>query len=283
MKIYKDSENLGWVGCVHFDRAQQSMLLVKNLKRQSQVEEEMKKRGFEDADSQRRHKREIMDYLVGHGLLQKPGKWELLGGKIAFWQGNPDLQREFIALSDKERPGITTGAQKLFLDKVWKMVLYDEDRLIRAADCTADAEYVEEGGLIIGQKTLLLRHDDKDRDNPNNTEAFYPRFWYLVESIGGGELRTEAIKKTISAPKWIPLLQLHPYFRDSSRYYPFHPAHVPGVIAAARYFIKRDDDDFFKVVVQYLEKTYGKLKTETTAIKEQSWEELTKSVEPLHR
>ena len=273
MKIYRDPENIGWAACVEINPDDMTILLVRNLKRESQINRELLKQGFETEEDQRRHKRRIIWELSQKRLLEKPSKWELLGGKISYWQGNPALRKEFNSLVLEE-------AQKEFEEKIGERVLFDNELLARAAESTAESEYVEEGGKIIKEKLFLTRVNDPDRTDPKNPNLFYPRFWYLV-NVASGTLRTEPIKDSISEPRWIPLLQLHPYLSKENSF-PFHPSHCLGVVAAAKYFIRNGRPEFAEVV-SYLEKTFGAQKEAETFEDCSDWESFAKTVKPLEK
>ena len=273
MQFYKDSQNIGWAGCVHINPHDITILLVKNLKREAQVRAELVRQGHESEEEQKLNLKRIT-YELSHwgpskkSILEKPGKWELLGGKIAYWQGNPKLQSEFNSLSEE--------AQKEFEEEIGLKVLHDDKLLTCAADSTADSEFVEEGGLIVKEKLFLTHINDPDRNYPKSSEIWYPRFWYLVTSAAG-KLRTEPVKDSISEPHWIPIMQLHPKFEDEN-HFPFHPSHVLGVFLSAKYFIKNGRPEFAEVV-NYLEKTYGK-QDEVKKIEEtDNWESFTKTVD----
>lgn len=273
MKIYRDPENIGWAGCVYIKPEDKTILLVENLKRETQAHNELLKQGFETEEDQKRHWRRITWELSQKGVLQKPGKWELLAGGIAYWQGNAALREEFKKLSEE--------ARKEFEKQIGIRVLFNNELLEPAADHTAESEFVEECGLIVGKKILLARAKDPDRNDPKNPDLFYPRFWYLITEIAGGELRKEPVKATISAPQWIPLLQLHPYLAKENSF-PFHPSHCLGVVAAAKYFIKQGRTEFSEVV-SYLEKTFGSQKEIATFEDGSDWESFAKTVQPLER
>ena len=282
MKIYRDPENIGWAACVYINPDDKTILLVRNLKRESQVKNALLKQGYENEEDQRRHRRRIIWELSNGGILkkprlskgsilEKPSKWELLGGKISYWQGNPELREEFKNLSEE--------AKKEFEEKIGARVLYDNKLLKRAADSTAESEFVEEGGLVIGEKIFLTRVNDPDRTDRKNPNLFYPRFWYLVVSADGA-LRTEPIKDSISEPQWIPLLQLHPYLAKENSF-PFHPAQCLGVVAAAKYFIKQGRTEFSEVV-NYLERTFGFQKEAATFEDCSDWESFAQTVQKIN-
>lgn len=273
MKIYRDPENIGWAACVYINPDEQTILLVRNLKKESQIKAELLKQGFESEEDQGRNRGRIIWELSRKGVLQKPNKWELLAGGIAYWQGNPELREEFQSLLSDE-------ARKEFEDEVGLRVLDNNTLLERAADSTAESEFVEESGLICGEKIFLRRANDRDRKYPKNLDLFYPRFWYLVTEIAGGKLREEPVKATISAPQWVPLTKLHPNSeRDGC--YPFHPSHCLGVVVAAQHFIKQGRKEFVDVV-DYLEKTYGSQKEAPTFEESSDWESFAATVQKLN-
>lgn len=271
MNTYRDPENIGWAACVCINDKME-ILLVRNLKREAQIKTELLKQGFESEEDQGRHQRRIIWELSRKGVLEKPSKWELLGGKISFWQGNPELREEFNLLLEKTRAE--------FEKTVGVRVLYNNELLSRAAASTAEDECIQECGLVVEDKIFLTRVNDPDRNDPKNPDLFYPRFWYLVTKASG-TLRTEPVKDSISEPHWIPLLQLHPYIsRENS--FPFHPAHCLGVVVAAKYFIKNGRPEFAEVV-SYLEKTFGSQKEVAIFEDTPDWESFVKTVQPLER
>ena len=272
MKIYRDPENIGWAGCVYINPDDKTILLVRNLKREAQILTELLKQGFISEEDQKRHKRRIIWELSQKRLLEKPSKWELLGGKISYWQGNPELRAEFQSLASEE-------ARKKFEEIIGARVLFNNEFLKRAAESTADSEFVEEGGLVIKEKIFLTRADDPDRTDPKNSNLFYPRFWHLV-ILAEGVLRVEPIKDSISEPHWISLMQLHPYLAKENSF-PFHPSHCLGVVAAAKYFIKNSRPEFIEVV-SYLEKTFGSQKEIARFEETSDWESFAKTVQKLN-
>lgn len=276
MEIYRNPENLGWAACMNIDVNEKAILLVRNLKREFQILDELKKQGYDSEEDQKRYWRKIIWQLSQKRILEKPSKWELTGGKISWWQGNPELRTEFQALLKTKESEV---AQKEFLSKIGMRILNNDKLLEQAAAGTADDEFVQESGLVVGEKIFLTRANDPDRNDPKNHDLFYPRFWYLATSIQDGELRTEPIKKTISAPQWVPIMKLHPYLNNQG-YFPFHRAHCLGVVAAAKYFIKQGRTEFSEVV-SYLEKTFGAQK-EIEVFKDADWDSLTQTVQKLN-
>ena len=296
MKIKKDPENIGWAGCIDINRDTKEILAVKSTKRQAQIDAEIKKRDWHPS---RKATWMITGELARAGTLEKADKFGPAGGKIAYWAGNEKLQATFRKFTDNGiNPPTPPDEITQFIENSWKKVLFDDDLLLQAADATADSECVEELGLIVKEKTLLFKIEDEDRDNSREAfpEMFYPRFWYLVKSVktpeeGGGILRTEPIKNTISEPRWIPLMKLHPFKShpwkreddieedDAERLYRFHPVHVEyGVIAAVKYFIAEGDESFVKVL-EYLEGAFGKPKP--IEKKHESWEDIMGSTQKL--
>lgn len=285
MKIKKDPENIGWAGCIYINTREGTILGVKSIKRRAQVFDWLHKKGYTDPQSQRKHWREALFELRRSGLLQKADKWGPPGGKISWWAGNDGLRKEYANLLE-ERQGE-------FLKEVCMRVLKNENLLDTAASETAEMEFVEETGLIVKSKRLLIRIDDKDKDNPGE---IYPRFWYIVDEVEpGGALRTEAIKKTISCPRWLPILNLRirnrvPTYADNQdmgseeKYFLFHPIHSVGVRAAAALLVKEGWEDF-KPVVKYLASEFPDLNAiEASRVERtENWEEIIKDVTPLSR
>jgi len=279
--LYRNPENIGWAGCVYINADEKTILLVRNLKREAQIFAELLRQGFTTEDDQRLNYSRVRwelskkTFIDGHGKvkkgLEKPSKWELLGGSIAYWQGNPKLINEFN--------GLVGDAMREFEEKIGLKVLFDNDLLERAADSTAESEYVEESGLIAKKKILLGRINDPDRDHPDS-DLFYPRFWYLVTDIAGGQLREEPVKATISAPKWISLFNLHP-FSDRDGLYPIHRSHVLGIVFAARHFIRNGRPEFAEAV-SYLEKTFGPQREAPVFEETADWESFAKTVKKLN-
>lgn len=271
MKIYRDPENIGWAGCVHINDNME-ILLVRNLKREAQILAELVRQGFTTEEAQNANKRRIIWELSRkEGGLEKPSRWELLGGKISYWQGNKALQDEFKNLEE--------SAKKAFEEEVGARVLFNDQLLKLAADSTAESEFVEEGGLSISKKIFLTRVNDPDRTNPKSSILFYPRFWYLVLSAHG-VLRTEPIKGSISEPHWIPLLKLHP-FSDREGMFPIHPSHILGVCSAARYLIRNGRPEFAEVV-SYIERTFGQQKEPEIFEESSDWESFKKTVQEIN-
>ncbi|MDP2669229.1 MAG: hypothetical protein Q8P07_05355 [bacterium] len=297
MKINKDPENIGWAGCIHIDRTTKKILAVKSTKRQAQIDAEIKKRNWHPS---KKATWMITGELSRAGTLQKADKLGPAGGKIAYW-ANEKLQSEFQdfcgADNDLTRGNTPTQEEMAqFQEYAWKKVLFDDALLLQAADATAESEFVEEIGLIVKEKILLFKIEDEDRQSPRETfpEMFYPRFWYLVKSVkSGGTMRTEPIKNTISEPRWVPLMKLHPFKshiwkraeedveeNDEDILYPFHPVHAQyGVVKAVQHLIDEGDNSFVEVL-EYLESAFGKTWTTKNSRKE-SWEDIVKSVQKI--
>lgn len=270
-RFYRDPENIGWAGCVHINNNME-ILLVRNLKREAQILAEFVRQGFTTKEAQDANRRRVIWELSRkEGGLEKPSRWELLGGKISYWQGNHGLQNEFKSLDE--------NAQKAFEEEVGARVLFNDQLLKLAADSTAESEFVEEGGLSVSKKIFLTRVNDPDRTNPKSSILFYPRFWYLVLAAHG-TLRTEPVKGSISEPHWIPLIKLHP-FSDRDGLYPIHPSHILGICAGARYFIRNGRSEFVEVV-DYLERTFGPQKESETFEESSDWESFAKTVQKIN-
>lgn len=293
MKINKDPENIGWAGCIFINPDNKEILAVKSTKRQAQIDAEIKKRNWHPS---KKATWMITGELARARTLQKADKLGPAGGKIAYWAGNEKLQAEFRNFVNRGEYQPLQEEIDQFKENAWKKVLFDDKLLLQAADATAESEFVEEIGLIIKEKTLLFKMEDEDRESPRETfpEMFYPRFWYLVKSVkSDGAMRTEPIKNTISEPRWVPLMKLHPFKshlwkhadeeveeNDENILYPFHPVHAQyGVVKAVQRFIDEGDDSFVKVL-EYLESVFGKAWTNKNT-RQESWEDVAESTQKL--
>lgn len=290
--FFKDPENLGWVGCIWIDPPNERILLVRNLKQESQVNNALIERGNLNPSAQDRWR--MKQELYRRGLLiPKPSKWELSGGKIPWWAGNVVLQKEFQTLNPcvdvvfrkKTRLRDVANKEQLqFLQRVGPRVLSDEGLLLAAADQTAEDEFTQETGLISSQKELVLRINGVDFRNQNEGET-YPRFWYLVRSLkNSGQLRTEPDKDTISAPVWIPLMSLYEKYDRERRDDQFiiQRSHIPGIYRALNILIE-EGHKYLESARDHLYKQFlVTIKNiERNEIKEESWEDFSQSVTPL--
>ncbi|MBI2021073.1 hypothetical protein HYS99_00995 [Candidatus Giovannonibacteria bacterium] len=248
-----DPYNIGWVCSIAIKPIMEKMyvLLVQNLKQEMQIDNALQKQKLPDTWENRRF---VRRKLIERGILEKAGKWELAGsGKIAFWQGNKDLQEEFCALGiqheeNDEKKSKRSGSEKLvltpkqeqFLKNVGLAVLADPERLLKSANVTLADELMQETGLILKKKRLIQKDfEGKNRDNP---EMVYPRFIYLINKTEG-ELRTNPCKSTISLPKWVEIENLTPRYDKREKKLPFHFSHMKYLTTALELLMSESKED----------------------------------------